>query len=133
MSAYTHKNLKTDVEDMAPGFGMSPQVEARFAREALDCEKGGVSYERLAPDTRMPFGHSHKQQEEIYVVVSGGGRVKLDDEIRDVSQWDAIRVEGSTMRAFEAGPDGLEVIAFGAPNTGPGDGDIVPGWWAEGD
>jgi mannose-6-phosphate isomerase-like protein (cupin superfamily) len=132
MSAYTHKNLKEDVTDMAPQFGMSPQVEARFGRDDLECEKGGVSYERFAPGERAPFGHTHKQQEEVYVVVSGAGRVKLDDEIRDVRQWDAVRVSPSTMRAFEAGPDGLELIAFGAPNTGPGDGDIVMGWW-EGD
>lgn len=132
MSPYTHKNLKTDVEDSAPGFGMSPQLEARFAREALDCEQGGLGYIRFAPGERAPFGHSHKQQEEIYVVASGGGRVKLDDDIHDVVQWDTLRVANSTMRAFEAGPDGMELIVFGAPHTGPGDGDIVMGWW-EGD
>ena len=109
---------------------MSPQVEARFAREPLECTKGGVSYERFAPGARAPFGHTHGEQEEIYVVVSGGGRVKLGDEIRDVRQWDALRVSPSTMRAFEAGPDGLELVAFGSPHN-PGDGDIVMGWWAE--
>jgi quercetin dioxygenase-like cupin family protein len=129
MSDYTHKNLKDDVEDMAVGGGFSPQMEARFARDALGCSKGGVSYQRFAPGARAPFGHTHKQQEEIYVIVSGGGRVALDDEVRDVRQWDAVRVAGETKRAFEAGPDGLELIAFGAPNTGPGDGDLDMGWW----
>ena len=129
MSAYTLKNLKTDVADAAVAGGFSPQMEAHFAREELDCEKGGIAYERFAPGARAPFGHSHKQQEEIYVIVSGSGRVKLDDEIRDVTQWDAVRVAGSTKRAFEGGPDGLELIVFGAPNTGPGDGDVEMGWW----
>ncbi len=130
MSDYTHRNLK-DVDDLAPQFGMSPQIEARFAREALECERGGLSYQRLAPGARAPFGHRHEQQEELYVIVSGGGRVKLADEIREVGQWDALRVAPAVMRAFEAGPDGMELIAFGAPQS-PGDGDIVMGWW-EGD
>jgi len=133
MSDYTRKNLKTDIDDMAPQFGMSPQMEARFAREALGCSKGGVSYERFAPGVRAPFGHTHKEQEEIYVVASGSGRVRLDDEYLDVSQWDAIRVAGSTKRAFEAGPDGIELIAFGAPHVEGGDGELDFEWWpAEG-
>lgn len=132
VSAYTIKNLKTDIEDVAVGGGMSPQFEARFAREPLECEKGGIGYFKFAAGLRAPFGHSHKQQEEIYVVVSGGGRVKLDDDIHDVVQWDTLRVANSTVRGFEAGPDGMELVIFGAPMTGPGDGEMVMGWW-EGD
>ncbi len=132
MSAYTIKNLRTDIDDFAVAGGLSPQLEARLAREPLECEKGAVGYFRFAPGVRAPFGHSHKQQEEIYVVVSGGGRVKLGDDIHQVAQWDTLRVAPSTIRAFEAGPDGLELVVFGAPHTGPGDGDIVMGWW-EGD
>lgn len=128
MTGYTIKNLRDDVDDMAPRFDMSPQLEARFAREPLDCEQGGLSYQRFAAGTRAPFGHRHAEQEELYVVVSGGGRVKLDDEIRELRRWDALRVAPATMRAFEGGPDGLELVAFGAPNA-PGDGEIVMGWW----
>jgi mannose-6-phosphate isomerase-like protein (cupin superfamily) len=128
MSGYSIKNLK-EVEDSATQFGLSPSLEARFARKALDGENAGLSYQRLAPNFRVPFGHKHGAQEEIYVLVNGSGRVKLDDEVVDVKQWDAIRVEPGTMRAFEAGPDGAELIAFGA--GAPGDADMVQGWWTD--
>ena len=128
MSEYTHLNLK-DVEDQAPKFGLSPDLEFRMGRVPLDMENAGVSYLRVAPNYRIPFGHNHKNQEEVYVVVAGSGRVKVGDEVRDLKQWDAVRVHKDTMRGFEAGADGLEVIAIGAPNTGPGDADMEQGWW----
>jgi mannose-6-phosphate isomerase-like protein (cupin superfamily) len=131
MAGYTHVNLKEHVEDQAPNFGLSPHIEFRMARVALDMEKAGVSYQRVAPNFRIPFGHKHKEQEEVYVCIAGGGRMKLEDEVVDVKQWDAVRVASDTMRCFEAGPEGAEFIAIGAPNTGPGDGDIVQGWWAD--
>jgi mannose-6-phosphate isomerase-like protein (cupin superfamily) len=129
MSQYTHVNLK-EVEDQAPRFGLSPDLEFRMGRVPLDMENAGLSYLRVAPNYRIPFGHNHKNQEEVYVVVAGGGRVKLGDEVRDLKQWDAVRVHKDTMRGFEAGADGLEVIAIGAPNTGPGDADMEQGWWS---
>ena len=129
MSDYTIKNLKKDVDDAAPGFGLSPELEARFGRKALGCEKGGVSYQKMAPNYRVPFGHTHGGQEEVYVVVGGSGRLKLDDEIVDVKQWDAIRVAPSTMRNWEGGPDGLEIVAFGAGEAG--DADMTNGWWSD--
>ena len=130
MAGHTIVNLK-EVEDMAPKFGFAPNLEARVATAALDLQKSGLSYQRLAPNFRMPFGHRHKEQEEVYVLVSGSGRVKLDDEIVEVKEWDMVRVPGETMRAFEAGPDGAELLAFGAPNTGPPqeDAEMEPGWW----
>jgi mannose-6-phosphate isomerase-like protein (cupin superfamily) len=131
MSDYTIKNLKGDVEDAAPNFGLSPELEARFARKTLECKQTGVSYERLAPNVRTGFGHKHANQEEIYVVISGGGRVKIEDDVNDVRQWDAVRVGPSTMREFEAGSDGLEVIAFGAPTSDEDDSELVPGWWSD--
>jgi mannose-6-phosphate isomerase-like protein (cupin superfamily) len=127
---YTIKNLK-DVEDAAPRFGMAPGMEARFARRALETERLGVSYERYAPSFRGPFGHRHSEQEEVYVVLSGSGRVKLDDEIVDLKQWDAVRVPPETMRNFEGGPDGLELLAIGAPTTPEPDVEMVQGWWTE--
>ena len=117
MSDYAIKNMK-DLEDSAVQFGLSPQVEARFGRKALDAQKGGISYQRYEPGYRQSFGHTHDQQEEIYVIVSGGGRMKLGDEVVDLKQWDAIRVSPATPRAFEAGPDGIELIAFGAGESG---------------
>jgi quercetin dioxygenase-like cupin family protein len=137
MADYTLANLQTDVENQAPSFGLSPDLEAHFARGPLRLEKSGVSLQRLAPGFRLPFGHSHGQQEEVYVVTGGSGRAKLDDEIVELRTWDALRVPGPTMRAFEAGPDGLEYVAFGSPNDGePGssganDAEMEQGWWSD--
>jgi mannose-6-phosphate isomerase-like protein (cupin superfamily) len=124
MAAYTKLNLKEDVDDQAPNFGLSPDLEARMARVPLELEGFGVSYQRIAPSYRVPFAHRHKEQEEVYVVVGGGGRAKLGDDVVELKQWDAVRVPRETKRGFEAGPDGLEVIAIGAPNTGPGDAEM---------
>jgi mannose-6-phosphate isomerase-like protein (cupin superfamily) len=129
MSApFTRKRL-TDVKDSAPEFGFGDIQEARFARGDLDAERTGVSHQRLKPDQRSPFGHRHEEAEEVYVVLSGFGRLKLDDEIIEVEALDAIRVAPKVMRAFEAGPDGIEVLAVGAHHDG--DGEIVPGWWSD--
>jgi uncharacterized cupin superfamily protein len=131
MAGYTLKNLKRDVEDSAVRFGVSPTLEARFARRALGAEQVGVTYERLAPNARAPFGHRHKTHEEVYVVVEGGGRVKLEDDIVDLRRWDMLRVSPTTARHFEAGPDGLEVLAIGLPSTEPSDAENLPGWWSD--
>src|ERR671936_2185914 len=104
MADYTVVNLK-EVEDQAPKFGLSPQLEMRMARVALDLQNSGISYQRIAPNFRVPFGHKHKNQEEIYVVVNGSLRAKLEDEVVEMRQWDAIRVPKETMRGFEAGPE----------------------------
>lgn len=129
MTAYTHKNLRGDVEDAAVQFGLSPNLEAHFARNALDCESSGVSFQRLAPNFRVPFGHTHAEQEEIYVVLSGSGRAKLGDDLVDLRPLDALRVAPATVRAFEAGPDGLELIAFGAPRGAGNDSELQQDWW----
>jgi gentisate 1,2-dioxygenase len=130
MSDYTIVNLN-EVEDSAPKFGLPAGIEARFPKHALGCNVGAVALQRLAPGFRTPFGHRHKHQEELYVIVAGSGSVKLDDEVVHVRQWDVIRVGPETMRNFEAGPDGLELLAFGAPIAEESDGEIVPGWWAD--
>jgi len=131
MAGFTKLNLKDDVEDQAPNFGLEGSIEARMARVALELENAGVTYQRLAPNFRLPFGHRHKQQEEIYVLISGSARAKLENEVVDLKPWDALRVHKDTMRSFEAGPEGAELIAIGAPNTGPGDADMVQGWWMD--
>jgi mannose-6-phosphate isomerase-like protein (cupin superfamily) len=130
LANYTHLNLK-DVEDQAPKFEMSPDLEFRTARVPLELENSGVSYLRIAPDFRMPFGHHHNVQEEVYVLVSGSARLKLDDDVIDLKPFDAVRVAKDTMRNFEGGPEGAEVIAFGAPNTGPGDAPMTQNWWTD--
>ncbi|HVN60598.1 MAG TPA: cupin domain-containing protein [Gaiellaceae bacterium] len=130
MSGYTKKNLRTDVEDQAPRFGMPAELEARFARTALDGETFGLSLLTLAPGFRIPFGHRHEGQEEVYVVVRGSARIKVDDELVELGEWDAIRFDTGTMRAVEAGPDGVEYLAFGAGDD-PRDAEIVQGWWGD--
>jgi uncharacterized cupin superfamily protein len=133
VAGWTRVNLKTDVEDSATKFGYAPNMEARFAAGALGLEKSAISYQRVAPGFRIPFGHSHDQQEELYVVLSGGGRLKLDEEIVEVGPMDAVRIAPEVTRGFEAGPDGAELLAFGAPNVGGPAEDAVPapGWWSD--
>jgi mannose-6-phosphate isomerase-like protein (cupin superfamily) len=129
MAGYTKLNLK-EVEDQAPNFGLSPELEARFARVPLEAEQTGVTYQRLAPNLRLPWGHKHKTQEEVFIVVNGSMRAKLEDEIVELGPWDAIRISKDTMRGFEAGPEGVELIAIGVPG-GPGDAETTPGWWSD--
>jgi mannose-6-phosphate isomerase-like protein (cupin superfamily) len=128
MPDYTIKNLK-EVEDNAAGRGVD--VEARMARKHLSSEHLGVSYFRYGPGFKGPYGHRHRVQEEAYVVISGSGRMKLDDEIIDVSQWDVIRVAPDIVRAFEGGPDGLEVIAVGSDRPEEGDGEMINDFWTD--
>jgi mannose-6-phosphate isomerase-like protein (cupin superfamily) len=128
MSSYTKKNLKEDVENQAPKFDMPAEMEARFARRTLGGETLGLSHMKLAPGFRIPFGHKHENQEEVYVVVRGSARIKVEDEIVELGEWDAIRFDKNTMRNVEAGPDGVEYIAFGAGDD-PLDAEMVQGWW----
>ncbi len=124
---YTLKQL-TDVKDSAVEFGLGEVQSARFANGDLEAERTGVSHHRLKAGKRQGFGHKHENAEEIYVVLGGSGRVKLDDEIVEIARLDAIRVAPEVVRAFEAGPDGLELLAFGARHDG--DGEVIAGWWS---
>jgi mannose-6-phosphate isomerase-like protein (cupin superfamily) len=127
-SGHTQINL-TEVEDAAPANGLSGRWEARVAREDLDAEQTGLTHFRLRPGKRSPFMHRHTRAEEIYVVLSGGGRVKLDEQIFDVHALDAIRVSPEVARAFEAGPEGLEFLACGPHYEA--DGEPVSDSWVE--
>jgi mannose-6-phosphate isomerase-like protein (cupin superfamily) len=131
MPSYTLVNLKTDVEDMAPKFGFAPNLESRFARRPLELENSGLSYYRVAPNYRLPFGHHHSEQEEVYLVLSGSARMKLDDDIVELGEWDTLRVPAQVTRGFEAGPDGAEILAFGAPSNENKDAEMVEGWWVD--
>lgn len=126
--SYTIRNLN-DVKDSAPGFGIGEVQEARFATGDLQAERTGVSYHRIKPHKRQLFGHRHAKAEEVYVVISGSGRVKLDNEIRDLRSLDAIRVAPEVTRSFEAGPNGLGLLAFGQRHEG--DGELLNGWWKD--
>ena len=129
MDTYTKQNLR-EVEDAAPKFGMPDELHSRFARSALGGETLGLTLFTLDPNFRIPFGHKHEEQEEVYVVVRGSGRVKVDDEVVELRQWDAIRFGKETMRDVEAGPDGIEYLAFSA-GSDPGDAEMVQGWWSD--
>jgi mannose-6-phosphate isomerase-like protein (cupin superfamily) len=127
MSNYSKVNLR-EIDDSAED---NPELEARFGRKHLDSEHLGVSYFRYGPGSRAGSAHSHREQEEAYVVVSGSGRLKLDDEIVEVRQWDVIRVAPQVTRAFEGGPDGLEIVAVGSDRPEGGDGVRVDDFWID--
>ena len=123
----THSHIRLlDVEDAAPANGFGEHWEARVARIALGAQQTGVTHFRLRPGKRSPFTHRHVEAEEVYVILAGSGRVKLDDAVADVRPLDAIRVAPQVARAFEAGPDGLELLAFGPHHA---DGEPVDDAW----
>jgi mannose-6-phosphate isomerase-like protein (cupin superfamily) len=126
--SYTIKNLR-ETTDSAPQFGLGDMSEAHFAREELDAEAIGLAYHVLKAGKRQPFGHRHEQAEEVYVVLSGAGRMRLDDEIIDIAELDAIRVKPSVSRALEAGPDGMSLLVFG-PHFEK-DGEILRDFWQD--
>ena len=130
MGTYTKKNLRSQVENQAPNFGMPSEMEARFARRAIGGETLGLSLFTLAPNFRIPFGHKHESQEEVYVVVRGSGRIKVGDEIVEVGEWDAVRFPKDAMRNVEAGPDGIEYLAFGAGED-PSEVETAQDWWSD--
>jgi mannose-6-phosphate isomerase-like protein (cupin superfamily) len=127
--SYTKKNLR-DVEDSAPKFGFAEMQEAHFATDDLGAEGTGVSLLVVKPGRRQGFGHRHEKAEEVYVVISGSGRMKLDDEIIEVAELDAIRVAPEVTRQFEAGAEGLMLIASGARHEGDGE-LILEGFWED--
>jgi mannose-6-phosphate isomerase-like protein (cupin superfamily) len=131
---FTLKNLREDLADVGSNFDGAPGLEFRMASQALELEQSGLSYQRIPPGARFPYGHTHKAQEEVYVVVGGSGRMKLDDEIVEVGKWDVVRVPPGTWRGYEAGAEGLEILVIGAPRLGDNPRDDVEGqrgWWAD--
>ena len=128
MPNFSIKNFKEIEDALAERDG---DVEARFARKHLDSEHLGVSYFRYGAGYRSPVGHRHREQEEAYVVVGGSGRARLDDEIVELRQWDALRVAPQVVRSFEGGPDGLELIAVGNDRPEGGDGEMVKDFWTD--
>jgi quercetin dioxygenase-like cupin family protein len=127
MPDYAIVNL-TEIEDVTGG--RLPGMEGRFSRKFLGSRELGVSRFTYAANLRGR-GHSHREQEEAYVVVAGSGRIRLDDEIRDIRQWDVIRVAPEIVRAFEAGPDGLDLIAVGGSKPEGGDGVLSDTPWPD--
>ncbi len=128
MSSHTTVNLlevENAVGDRAPG------IEGRFGRKHLQSRDLGVSLFRYAPSLRSPFAHSHREQEEVYLVVSGSGRVLLDDEVQELRQWDLLRVSPEVVRAFESGPEGLDLVAVGGPRPQDGDGVMAEAAWPD--
>ena len=131
---FTLRNIKDDLADIGSRFDGAPDLEFRAATKALELEYAALSYQRAPPGYRFPYGHTHREQEEVYVVLRGSGRMKLDDEIVEVREWDAVRVPPGTWRGYEAGPDGLELFVIGAPNLGESPREDVEGlrdWWTD--
>lgn len=125
---YTIRNL-ADAEDLAAKYGYGETGEARFPSDDVGAEHTGFSLQSLRPGKRQKFAHHHRRAEEVYLVLSGSGRMKIEDEIVDIAQRDAIRVAPDLTRTFEAGPDGLELLVFGT--RWRGDAQVVPDWWQD--
>jgi mannose-6-phosphate isomerase-like protein (cupin superfamily) len=128
MSQFSTVNL-LDVEDAVGD--RAPGIEGRFARKHLDSRDLGVSLFRYGSSLRSPIAHSHREQEEAYVVVAGSGRALLDGDVHELRQWDVLRVAPEVVRAFEAGPEGLDIIAVGGPRPADGDGVMSDAAWPE--
>jgi mannose-6-phosphate isomerase-like protein (cupin superfamily) len=130
---FTLRNLKRDLEDVGSVFDGDPGLEFRMATKALELERSGLTFQRVPPNYRFPYGHTHATQEEVYVVIRGGGQMKVDDEVVALREYDAVRVPPGTWRGYEAGPDGLELLVIGAPSLGDGQREDVTGtrdWWS---
>ena len=128
MSNYTKINF-TDVENSAAGRGV--EIDARFARKHIDSKHLGVSQFSYGSGVRPPYGHRHREQEEVYVITHGSGKLRLDDEIIDIRRGDVIRVAPQVVRAFAAGPEGLELIAVGNDRPEGGDGEMIQDFWTD--
>ena len=132
--AFTHRNIREDPPDLGANFDGSAELEFRAATKLLELQHSGLTFQYVPPDYRFPYGHTHETQEEVYVVVRGSGRMKVDDEIVELGEWDAVRVPPGTWRGYEAGPDGLEILVIGAPSLGDAPRDDVEGqrdWWVD--
>jgi mannose-6-phosphate isomerase-like protein (cupin superfamily) len=131
MTGYTALDL-TALANVSTAYGFAEdEMQFRPAREALGCEQSAMSHLRLGPGYRMPFAHRHRVQEEVYVVVSGSARVAFEEGTVELGPLHAVRIAPGTIRGVEAGPDGCELILFGAPGTGPGDAETAEGWWPD--
>ncbi|MGI9187457.1 MAG: cupin domain-containing protein [Gaiellales bacterium] len=131
---YTRCNIRRDVDDIGAQFDGPQGIEFRAVTKPLGLEESALTFQRIPPGCRFPFGHAHTRQEETYVVVRGSGRMNLDGEIIEVGEWDAVRVAPAAWRGYEAGPDGLELLVIGAPNLGDdprGDVDGQRDWWGD--
>ena len=129
---FTLRNIKEDLADIGPRFDGAPDLEFRAVTEALGLEQSGLSYQHVPPGYRFPYGHTHKKQEEVYVVLRGSGRMKVDHEIVELREWDAVRIPPGTWRGYEAGPDGLEILVIAAPNVDQReDVDGQRDWWVD--
>lgn len=129
MPGYTKINLVEDVEDMALKYGQDG-MQSRFARRPLALEEQGLSLFRFEPGFRLPFGHRHAEQEEVYLVLSGTVRMRLGDELVELGAYDAVRVPPETWRGIEAGPDGAEFLVTGAPHA-ENDTEMDREWWVD--
>jgi mannose-6-phosphate isomerase-like protein (cupin superfamily) len=128
MSDYTIVNLLEKPDDTG---GRMEGLEGRFGRKYLDSRDLGISHWKYAPNFRNPMSHAHREQEEAYVVVAGSGKIRLNDEVKDIRLWDIVRVAPQTIRQFEAGPEGLDLLAVGGPKPEGGDGEVVEAAWPD--
>ena len=131
MTTWGTANL-LQIADLSEQFGIADVGEVRYVREQVGAERTGLTLYRMRPGRRDRFGHRHAAVEELYVCLSGSGRAKVDDELVELAPWDVLRVAPAAVRAFEAGPDGMDLLATGVHV--PGDGEMLEDpWTAEAD
>jgi quercetin dioxygenase-like cupin family protein len=130
MTTFAQTNLD-EAEDMAPKYGMAERCEARFLRSDLGAAGIGLSSYKMKPGQRLGFGHRHGTMEEMYVALSGSGRFRIDDEIIEVGPKDVVYCPPEAMREWEAGPDGLEILAFGSHAEGDNESEMVQDFWTD--
>ena len=130
---FTLRNIKQDLEDVGSNFDGPPDLKFRAATKALELEQSGLCYQRVPPNYRFPYGHTHTKQEEVYMVIRGSGRMKVDDEFVEVREWGRRARAARYVARLRGGADGIELLAFGAPHLGESPRDDVDGqrdWWA---
>ena len=120
-----------ELDDQAGPNGLTSQ-EARFPRRDLGAERIGLAHYKVYPGARLEFGHRHRSMEEVYVVLSGDGVFRVDEEVFAVAAHDAVRVEPQSWRGWEAGPEGMELLAFGEHVEGDGESELDMQWWPQG-
>jgi mannose-6-phosphate isomerase-like protein (cupin superfamily) len=124
---YSKVNID-ELDDQAAAAGIKSQ-EARFVRGPVDAERIGLAHYRVRPGQRLEFGHRHRSMEEVYVVVAGSGTFRVDDESVDVAERDVVRIPPTSWRGWEAGPDGMELLAFGEHVEGADESELDMEWW----
>jgi uncharacterized cupin superfamily protein len=114
-------------------FGLpESEFELRILRGVLGCEHVGVSYLRFGPGWRLTVGHRHPGGgEEVYVLVEGSARIKIEEQILHMHAPSAVRVRGDQFRAIRADSDMTAVLVAAGTIDDPSATEFAPNFWRE--